>query len=150
MTQAEKIARGLQAACRYKEIFANQIAKELGVHGRVVQRYLSGRFKTVDRDALNAICGVLKVNADEIINGTCKYGLYGGALEDSFLESLCWTCSRAAAPRGGGCSWQELDSKGNPKFKPVRGWNAKKTITDVCFGGTETYKVINCPLYIHD
>lgn len=53
------------------------------------------------------------------------------------METLCWFCEKAA----GGCSWSR-------KFKPVDGWDAKKTEIMSWFGGTqESYLVFSCPQF---
>lgn len=51
-------------------------------------------------------------------------------------ESLCWSCTCPGTDR---CSWDE-------SLTPVEGWEAEPTVTD----GFETFRVINCPLYIKD
>lgn len=56
-------------------------------------------------------------------------------------DSLCWKCKRAY----GLCSWSH-------RFKPVKGWEAERTIL---MGGkgifaVESYDVKKCPLFIQD
>lgn len=62
-------------------------------------------------------------------------------------DTLCWTCQNAC----GGCSWSR-------SFKPVKGWEAKKTVikhqrSEGCkapFIYDDSYLVINCPEYKMD
>lgn len=51
-------------------------------------------------------------------------------------ETLCWSCTCPGTDR---CSWDE-------SLTPVEGWEAEPTVTD----GFETFRVINCPLYIKE
>ena len=54
-------------------------------------------------------------------------------------DSLCWDCGRAL----GGCSWSK-------RFKPVKGWEAEKTVIQDVRGDCESYHVISCPRYRPD
>lgn len=55
-------------------------------------------------------------------------------------QSLCWSCARFC----GNCSW-------SADFKPVKGWEAKPTIIrSDGMDETESYHVINCPLFKDD
>lgn len=52
-------------------------------------------------------------------------------------DTLCWDCEKAT----GGCSWSD-------KLIPVEGWDAIPTkIKMVIYKETDSYKVLNCPLF---
>lgn len=149
MSSAERIARGLQAASAYAGLTCFMVSKRAKINSKIVTRYFLGLQKRIDRATLSAICDALNVDVDEIIAGTCKCGLYMGDLEN-YGETICWTCKRAAAPHGVACSWSGADEKGNPLFKPVKGWNAIKTDLAIYPNTKGSYLVISCPEYIHD
>lgn len=48
----------------------------------------------------------------------------------------CWTCKKAC----GGCSWSR-------SFTPVKGWKAEPSFIPSNGEFSETYKIIECPLY---
>lgn len=69
--------------------------------------------------------------------------------------NICFDCDRAC----GGCSWSEWDPETKrPRFKPVPGWTAKKSIvrnTATKNGKSkrvpqETYHITACPLFKPD
>lgn len=149
MEIAERIARGLQAASAYAGLTCYMVSKRAKINSKIVTRYFMGLQKSIDRATLSAICNALNADVDEIIAGTCKYGLYMGDLEN-YGETICWTCKRAAAPREVACAWSGLDSKGNPMLQPVKGWNAIKTELEIYHNAKGSYLVIGCPEYIRD
>jgi hypothetical protein len=54
--------------------------------------------------------------------------------------NICFKCKNAC----GGCSWSEIDpNTKHPRFKPVKGWTAKKTKS----GDLATYKITACPKF---
>lgn len=50
----------------------------------------------------------------------------------------CWDCKNSVCA---GCSWAR-------EFKPVEGWEAKKTFIPSNGEYAESYHVINCPKFI--
>lgn len=66
--------------------------------------------------------------------------------------NICFDCKKAC----GGCSWSELNpDTGKPRFEPVPGWTAEKTVlrTGTDMHGVqkiETYAISACPLFEED
>ena len=152
MKRAERIARSLQAASIWNEMTCNKAAKAAGIDWHIARRLFLGKYRDKDIDSLRKLCTALGMDADTAIAEKSSYGLYAGEL-NNMPESICWTCRRAA---GGdmACSWSALKLDGEPKFKPVEGWNAKPTVIKTQKETTQpeisSYIVISCPKYIPD
>ena len=64
-------------------------------------------------------------------------------------SNICFHCKRAC----GGCRWSEIDpSTGKPRFEPVPGWTAEKTVLNLGVSHdrrilTESYYITACPLF---
>ena len=141
----ERIARGLKAACIYKDMMGcRKLSRLSGVEFHTTRRYLLGEQTRLRIDEIERLCKVLDTNADDIWSGNGKHGLYRGELDSTIAESSCWFCKRAAAPADEACSWAGIDREGKPSFKPVGGWNAIET--DSTEHGA-SYIVVDCPLF---
>lgn len=70
-------------------------------------------------------------------------------IQGSGKANICFDCQKAC----GGCSWTELDpATKKPRFEPVPGWTAEKSLLNVGSdrkGGkwVETYHITACPQF---
>lgn len=65
--------------------------------------------------------------------------------------NICFDCRKAC----GDCSWSEIDPETKkPRFEPVPGWTAKKTMVKSRTGKKsdwlETYHITACPEFVPD
>lgn len=64
--------------------------------------------------------------------------------------NICFDCDKAC----GGCSWTEIDPiTERPRFEPVPGWTAEKTMLNVGSSGNrrrflKTYHITACPEFV--
>lgn len=144
---AERIARGLKAACIFTGLSSYAIARKTKINKNIVRAYLLGMSEElIYKKYLYDICKCLGVDRNDIIAGNGKYGIYQGNL-NSETDTICWTCKKSAADRDNACSWAGCSYEGELLFKPVEGWNAIQTDLNLCTKKEKSYIVISCPLY---
>ena len=86
-------------------------------------------------------CGKYFVTKSKVIKYCCKDCKKKASESRANKKAqLCWTCHNAT----GGCLWSR-------ELKPVKGWDAKRTVNKDSEGyKIYSYKIRFCPQYIHD